>query len=255
MKLRHLLPISVQSCLFGNRAKFSRTPVQDDKEWIVWKEKSIIDFYENTQKRGIGNWVCNLAYPFLAKINFKEKSIIEIGPGDIRHLKYINSKPNLYTICDVEKKCLDMSKKKLDQAGIPNKRILLEKTNSGQLPFSSEQFDFAISFNTLEHLYPLDSYLIEIDRVLKKGGLLLGGVPCEGGLAWGLGRLLTTRRYVHINYGINYDKIICWEHPNFVDYIIIKLDTFFERKFLRLHPFPWLPMDFNLVSSFSYQKT
>ena len=144
MKLRHLLPISVRSCLFGNRTKFSRFPDPNDDDWNIWKEKSIIDFYENTQKRGIGNWVCNLAYPFLTNINFKEKSILEIGPGDIRHLNFFNSKPNMYTICDVEKRCLDMSKKKLDQAGIPNKTILLENSNSGQLPLSSEQFDFVI---------------------------------------------------------------------------------------------------------------
>ncbi|MFX1535017.1 MAG: hypothetical protein ACFFDI_12400, partial [Promethearchaeota archaeon] len=74
------------------------------------------------------------------------------------------------------------------------------------------------------------------------------------GIAWGLGRFLTTRRYVHKNYGINYDKIICWEHPNFADFIIERLDVHFEQQYLKLCPLSWLPMDFNLVASFVFAK-
>jgi hypothetical protein len=90
---------------------------------------------------------------------------------------------------------------------------------------------------------------------MKKDGLILGGIPCEGGLAWGLGRYLTTRRYVHKNYGINYDKIICWEHPNFVDFIIERLDAHLDNQYFNFYPFPWFPMDFNLVASFIYKKS
>jgi hypothetical protein len=89
---------------------------------------------------------------------------------------------------------------------------------------------------------------------MKPGGQLVGGIPCEGGLAWGLGRFLTTRRLLIKRYGLNFDKIICWEHPNFADFILERLDIYFERQFLKLHPFPWLPLDINLVISFIYRK-
>lgn len=59
---------------------------------------------------------------------------------------------------------------------------------------------------------------------------------------------------MHKHYGINYDKIICWEHPNFADFIIEQLDAHFERHRLKLHPFPWLPIDFNLIASFVFKK-
>ena len=254
MKLRNIIPYGFRRRLFGDRNRYPEQPDPFDKDWIIWKEKAISDFYENTQKRGIGNWVCNLAYPVVAKADFKGKSVLEIGPGAIRHLTYMKSKPISYTICDIEEKCLNMSRNILDQAGLSNEAVLLDNSNRASLPFKDEQFDFVLSFNTLEHLHPLDAYLKEMIRVVKKKGILLGGVPCEGGLAWGLGRLLTTRRYVHKNYGINYDKIICWEHPNYADQIIEGLEALLTRHELNFYPFPLLSIDFNLVASFIYQK-
>jgi len=59
---------------------------------------------------------------------------------------------------------------------------------------------------------------------------------------------------VHKNFGINYDKIICWEHPNFADFIIERLDAHLEREDLVFHPFSRLPIDFNLVASFVFKK-
>ena len=184
--------------------------------------------------------------------DFGDKQIFEVGPGIIRHLGYIKNMPIKYTVCDINEDILDVAEKQLQTAQIPCDTILLARERSSELPFADESFDIVISFNSLEHLYPLENYLIETKRILKKGGHLVGGIPCEGGLAWGLGRYLTTRRYVHKNYGINYDKIICWEHPNFVDFIIEQLDTHFQKSYLKFHPFSFLPIDFNLIASFIY---
>ena len=59
---------------------------------------------------------------------------------------------------------------------------------------------------------------------LKYDCILVGAIPNEGGFAWGTGRFLSTRRFVHKNSKINYDKIICWEHVNFCDQILKKVD-------------------------------
>lgn len=252
MGIRRIVPYSIYKKIWGDRKKFGLQPEVQDSDWIVWLEKGFTDFYQNTQQHGIGDMVSRMAYPVISRIDFKGKQVLEVGPGIIRHLRYIENKPVKYTICDINKEVIRISQKQLADAGISCETILLGRENDGKLPIADESFDIVISFNSLEHLYPLDNYLIEIKRILKKGGQLIGGIPCEGGLAWGLGRFLTTRRYVHKNYEINYDKIICWEHPNFSDFIIDKLDTHFERKYLRLHPFSFLPIDFNLVASFIY---
>ena len=252
--IENRLPYFLTKALFGDRKRFGISPDVNDGDWIIWQEKAFSDFYLNTQQKGIGNWVCRLAYPVIEKVDFKGKRILEVGPGIIRHLQYIKNKPLKYTICDVNPEVLDMAQKQLFAAEIPCKTILLDRERGPRLPFNDTSFDIIISFNSLEHLYPLDNYLLEMKRILIKGGQLVGGIPCEGGLAWGMGRFLTTRRYVHKNYGINYDKIICWEHPNYADFIIDKLEGHFKRRYLKFHPFPWLPTDFNLVASFVFVR-
>ncbi len=245
----------ISNVLWGNRKQFGLIPDNEDPDWKIWEDKRFTDFYQNTQQRGIGDRVSRMAYPVIERVDFGDKHVLEVGPGIIRHLPYIKSKPTKYTTCDINEDVLGMAGKQLREAEIPCEKVFLDRKSDSELPFADESFDIVISFNSLEHLYPLDNYLVEIKRILKRGGQLIGGIPCEGGLAWGLGRFFTTRRYVHKNYGINYDKIICWEHPNFADFIIERLDAQFDRQHLKLHPLNWLPLDFNLVASFVFKKS
>jgi len=254
--LRKNLPYPAYKRLFGDREKYGLTINEEDDDWIVFHESATLwDFYQTTQQQGIGDRVSRMVYPVIERIDFRDKQVLEVGPGIIRHLPYIKSKPARYTICDINEDVLGLAEKQLKDTAIPFETVLLSRKNEGGLPFVKKSFDIVISFNSLEHLYPLDRYLLEIRRILKPGGQLIGGIPCEGGLAWGIGRFLTTRWYVHKNYKINYDKIICWEHPNFADFIIERLDTHFEREYLKLHPLPFLPIDFNLTASFIYKQS
>ena len=122
------------------------------------------------------------------------------------------------------------------------------------LSFRSETFDVVVSFYSLEHLHPLGEYLEEIHRVLRPGGRLVGAIPCEGGLAWGAGRMLTTRRWLYRDTGLNMDKIICWEHVNFADDILEALDHRFRRDTLNFWPAAVPLIDANLVARFIYEK-
>ncbi len=69
-----------------------------------------------------------------------------------------------------------------------------------------------ISIYNLEHIADLESVCREVYRVLGPGGRFLIALPCEGGLLWNIGRELTTRRRFQRRYGINYDKVIAYEH-------------------------------------------
>jgi len=83
---------------------------------------------------------------------------------------------------------------------------------------------------------------------------LIGAIPAEGGLAWGVGRLLTSRRWLKANTGIDPDKLICWEHPNFADHILQALDRHFIKKTNRFWPFRLPFIDLNLVVQFIYSN-
>jgi len=84
--------------------------------------------------------------------------------------------------------------------------------NARFLPFQDLTFQTVISIYNLEHIEDLQTVCREVHRVLKPGGVFLVALPCEGGLAWNLGRELTTRPAFQKKYGINYDKIIAYEH-------------------------------------------
>lgn len=50
-----------------------------------------------------------------------------------------------------------------------------------ELPVKDNVFDFLMSFHTLEHIYPndVDTFISEIYRILKPGGILLISIPYD----------------------------------------------------------------------------
>lgn len=246
------VPSLLSRILWGDRDRHGREIIPDDPDWMRWTGLSF-DFYETTQRGGLAERIVGLAYSVMASVDFEGLEVMEFGPGVIAHLDHVEGRPKMYMLADISSDCLAASEKILDARGIPGAKALLDCSDP-VLPFEDDAFDVVVSFNTLEHLYPLDRYLDEMARVLKPGGRFVGGIPCEGGLLWGLGRALTTRRLVTKRLGLDYDKIICWGHPNFADHILEHLEARFGTVRVRRYPFHWLPMDCNLAVSFSCVK-
>ena len=249
---KKLIPRSLFILLFGNRAKFGKIPIQNDQDWANW-EKIAASFYSESQKVGIGSVVNNAGYRNLKSINLKDKNILEIGPGDIEHQKYWISKPRTFTIIDVDKSMAALAKNKLQEQGIQPKIHIVSRNSL--LPIEDESIDVVLSFYSLEHIFELEKYLKDISRVLKPSGILIGAIPAEGGVAWGFGRMITTQRWLRKKYGLNLNKIICWEHPNFAREIVELMDKNFKRIALKAWPMPIIPlMDLNLIIKFTYAK-
>ena len=250
--IRKLTPQYISNILWGNRKLWGLEIRENDSCWKEW-QKQYKNFYFKNQKSGIGRIVNNAGYKILKHIDLKDKNILEIGPGSMDHIKYFQGTPKKFLISDISSEFLKMSEDKLKSSNISYKSILLNSKHV--LPLENQSIDIVLSFYSLEHMYPLDNYLNEIFRVLKPGGILAGSIPTEGGLAWGLGRMMTSRRWIKNNTTINIDKIICWEHPNFSDEIVSKLNKYFNRVKLYSWPIPFLTLiDFNLVLKFIYKK-
>ena len=150
---------------------------------------------------------------------------------------------------------LDQTATRLTEGGIKNVPLLLERDNFGKLPgISDERFDIILSFYSMEHLYPLETYLNSMLKILRPGGLLLGAIPTEGGLGWGLGRYLTSRRWLKKRTKVNLQKVICWEHPNFAEGVLKMLDKKMTRKQISFWPLLVPSIDLNLVVRFIYKK-
>ena len=212
-----------------------------------------MEFNRDNQRTGIGTFINDAGYKIMASIDLTGKRILEVGAGDIRHLRYLTGLPREYILADISLDMLEFAQKKLADKEILYNSILLSRNQS--LPLDDSSVDVIVSFNSLEHLYPLRQYLEDMSRVLRPGGIIVGAIPAEGGLSWGLGRFFTSRQWFKKNTKIDPDKIICWEHPNFADHIINELDSMFIRKEVQFWPLRRIPLlDCNLVLRFCYQK-
>ena len=250
--LGYKFPDFIATRLFGDRQKFGLDVNYNDSCWKEW-ERYYLDFYYSNQKQSIGKIVNQAGYKIMRHVDLSNKKILELGPGDIDHIQYWLNRPKSYVIGDIQEEMLERSSNKLAANEISCEARLLQKNNF-RLPFADNEFDIIISFYSLEHLMPLKPYLVEMKRILKNYGLLVGAIPAEGGLAWGLGRYFTSRKWLKKNTKINPDKIICWEHPNFADYILKCLDAYFNKKLLQFWPLNGHIVDANLIIKFIYTK-
>lgn len=249
----HRLPRFISAPLFGDRQQFGLQVQQDDPCWLEW-QAAYLDFYYANQKKSVGDVVNTAGYKVMEYVDLIGKRVLEIGPGDLNHHHFWRGKPEVYVLADIQNSMLERSQAKLTSARVNFESHLLERNDGALLPFDPSSFDVVVSFYSLEHLFPLEEYLVEILRVLKTNGLFIGAIPCEGGLAWGGGRFLTSRRWLRSNTTIDPDKIICWEHPNFADGILAALDKFFCKKHLDYWTLKVPAIDLNLVAKFVYEK-
>jgi SAM-dependent methyltransferase len=251
--LAHRLPPALAVPLFGDRRGHGQVPSMGDPCWREW-QAVVPQFYRTTQRNRLGNWITAAGYRVASQTSLAGRKILEIGGGDIRHNTYWLDRPARYAVCDVDADLLSMSVDRLHALGVAHDAHLLESRNTAGLPFADGSIDVVFAFFVLEHLHPLDEHLREIARVLAPGGVLVGAIPCEGGLAWGSGRLLTTRRWLRRHTSIDPDKIICWEHPNFADSVLNALEDRFSRRLVKFWPMVLPRLDMNLVVSFVYAK-
>jgi SAM-dependent methyltransferase len=251
--LGHRLPLPLSRPLFGDRPRFGLEIQPEDSDWVAWQQGVDVAYYDTLQT-GIAHTVNRAGYRIAGRIDLAGRQVLEIGPGNLPHVEFWRSMPEHFTAVDVRPGVLDRASAILSAAGVTHECILLGRDAQGRLPVPDSSIDVIFSFYSLEHLYPLLPYLAEMKRVLRPGGLLVGAIPAEGGLAWGLGRFMTTRRWMKRNTSINPDKIICWEHPNYATTVLSALDSEFDNLRRRLWParLPWL--DINLVASFIYAK-
>jgi SAM-dependent methyltransferase len=123
------------------------------------------------------------------------------------------------------------------------------------MPFKAGHIQRATSVYALEHLFFLEDALSEIARVLAPQAKFLVGIPCEGGLAWTLGRKLTSERAMSKRYNLDYRKYIALEHCNTAARIEKALGFYFRKLERRFFPFDFLPTpQTNLTLSLALER-
>jgi len=96
---------------------------------------------------------------------FVEGKILDVGCGQKPYKKLFTNVKE-YIGIDVEVSGHDHSNSEVDLY-----------YNGKDIPFKDEEFDSVLTNQVLEHVFEADDFLNEINRVLKKGGLLLITFP------------------------------------------------------------------------------
>lgn len=250
--IREQLPARWRAPLWGDRERWGLSIREDDPCWQEWQRETV-RFYESNQRRGVGTAVNDAGYRVMSQLDLTDRRVLEIGPGDIRHHVFWRGRPAEYVVADINAVMMEKAVQRLESLGIVHRTLARQRADPIALDDAS--IDVVVSFYSLEHLSPLATHLDEIVRVLRPGGTLVGAIPTEGGLAWGAGRMLTSRRWLKKHTTIDPDKIICWEHPNFADQVLAQLDRRLQRCHVDMWPLRWLPwLDVNLIVRLLYRK-
>jgi SAM-dependent methyltransferase len=174
----------------------------DDPDVRVFLERSA-DF-QNEAYSGLGAWIQDLGHRWVAGRTGPGRAL-EIGFGAGRHSRFFSGNIADHFVSDY-------TAVHISSAAWRAALGRCVRCDARRLPFAAGTFNTVISIYNLEHIADLQAVLREVRRVLAVGGRFLVAMPCEGGLAWNLGRELTTRRLFQKRYQINYDKVIAFEH-------------------------------------------
>ncbi|MEW6277578.1 MAG: class I SAM-dependent methyltransferase [Candidatus Eremiobacterota bacterium] len=246
--MRTWLPDWLFAQLFGDRRRHGLRARKDDGDWERWLER-FPEIYTASHNPGtLEAWVNRQGYRVLGDLDCSGKMVAEVGPGAGYHLDFLRGAPSRYTALDVAADFFPILEQRLSARGTRFVGHHLQHFEP-QLPLETHSQDILLSFYSLEHLYPLPEWLDELHRVVRPGGLLVGAIPAEGGLAWGAGRWLTSRRTFRNRWGLDLLKLICWSHVNMCDEIMARLRRWGPCSEDRW-PFSWLPYDLNLLIRF-----
>ena len=109
----------------------------------------------------------------LIDLGISDGHFLDLGTGTAR-IPIILAKrvPNVQiTAIDLSSNMLNIGQKHVNQAELTN-RILLEKADAKNLPYTNQSFDGVFSNSIIHHIPNPSSVILEIKRVLKPQGLL-----------------------------------------------------------------------------------
>lgn len=97
---------------------------------------------------------------FILKYTKADSKILDVGCGSGNLLESIDNRVNKYGV--------DISKTSINKS--LNKKLKCKVYDGKSIPFKENEFDLVNTFNVLEHVDNVETFLSENLRVLKKGG-------------------------------------------------------------------------------------
>jgi SAM-dependent methyltransferase len=188
---------------WGKARRIYKNVTADDED--ICRYFRLAGEFQKSGYYGLTGRIQNIGHHWVAR-HTRPGKVLEIGSGTGQHAKFFRGSKDDIVFSEYAAYAFASGSLEGELAG----RML--RCDARQLPFAANTFDTVISIYNLEHIKQLQSVFQEVHRVLRGSGAFLIALPCEGGFAWNFGRELTTRRRYTKRYGINYDKVIAFEH-------------------------------------------
>jgi len=112
-------------------------------------------------------------WEYLEKLLPPKGSILECGCGGARMSVYAAKRNYAATMVDYSNEALRVARNNFKKEGLKGRYV---NANVNKLPFKDNTFDVVMSHGLLEHLEDVETPLLEMARVLKKGGLLYADI-------------------------------------------------------------------------------
>ena len=173
--------------------------------------KDLTSRYNNYAYSGLMGFFMNHCHKQLEKFNFPKNisKVLEIGAGSAPHYRFINHHYDEYHIVETSETVI---KKYTD-----NPKVVATNYDGKILPYEEEYFDRIIISHCLEHIVDPESFLFEMMKKLKKGGILSISLPTDPGLLFRIGRLYLKIFSIKNKYKISskqFDYMNATEHVN-----------------------------------------
>lgn len=219
---------------------------QEDAMWVAWQNAAPRIYDRTYYAKGSIVARVNDAGHRMSEASFGPDSffstVLEVGAGTGRHLQHVRHGFDSYIMTDLSEDLLMLARERhRGRSGLH-----FEIADATKLSYPDASFDRVISIYNLEHLPNPHLVLKEWRRVLKPGGTLSIAIPLDGGVAWRLGRYLTTRRSF-AREGLDLDYIIAREHINPSYNLISLVRHYFNQRKEAWYPLGIPMVDINLV--------
>lgn len=110
-------------------------------------------------------------YEFASKL-CENKNVLEVGCGEGWGSNLIAGFAKKVTAIDIDNQAISYAKKKFNR-----NNLFFRKLNIYNLKKINHKFDIVVSFQVIEHLKDIDSYLSNIKEKLTKNGILIISTP------------------------------------------------------------------------------
>jgi len=104
------------------------------------------------------------------------KEVLEIATGSGNAVRFLNE-DNFYTGIDISPGLLRRAFKNFEKQGFLNSEFYV--ANAADLPFNNDLFDIALCHLSLNFFSDIESFILELKRVLKPGGQFYCSVPVQ----------------------------------------------------------------------------